>query len=122
MSSDGTILICQHKTKRNVRVQFSATTIAAISEFQAEVTRELIWPICSTEESGFYRTWSQLSRAAGLKGPFKQIRKSAATAVELIRPNAATPLLGHANRATTEGWYINHVVNDSMPKPPEIRL
>ena len=94
----------------------------AIREFEAEFDREFIWPIWSNEDRAFYRTWSQLTRAAGLKGPFKQIRKSAATAVELIRPKAATLLLGHSNRATTERWYINQIVNDSMPTPPEIQL
>lgn len=70
ISGHGQITICQSKTGKNVAVQFTASTMDCIRSFESS-DREFIWPVWSNEDRGFYITWRDIVKFAGLEGPFK---------------------------------------------------
>jgi len=113
------IRLTQHKTGAPILVHLRPETMAAIAQQTAGRTvGDLVWPLWGRREA-FYKHFRHVVAAAGIRpGTFRWLRKTAATQLERVAPGQATPLLGHASRATTEAWYIDRSQLDRPPLPP----
>lgn len=118
---DGSVVIVQHKTAEQHRVQLRPADIEAIDRCMAcQPNRRKIWPLWSTREE-FYKHFRRLAKAAGLRGTSKWLRRSSATALEVSNPGSAMAHLGHK----TPGLAYKHYVDPRMlrfdrPLPPEL--
>jgi integrase len=117
-SIQGQMMVVQHKTGRHVAVSIRPATLAAIDQTLADEPRDLVWPLWCLRQT-FYQHFKKLVAEAGIRpGTFRWLRKTAATQVERMNPGRGTELLGHANRSTTETWYIDKSQLSVPPLPP----
>lgn len=90
--------------------------------------RRLCWPTWSTRtpKAGFKLIRRDIMRAvreAGLScsdGPFKKLRRSSITAVELLSPGQGQHHAGHTSVATTQKWYLSDSAKLNRPIPAEL--
>lgn len=114
----GLLVIVQHKTGRHVAVRIRPATLAVIDQTLAEEPRDVVWPLWCGRPT-FYEHVRALVAAAQIRpGTFRWLRRTAATQLERVAPGQGTVLLGHANRATTEAWYLDRSQLSQPPLPP----
>jgi integrase len=110
--------LAQAKTGRPVVCQLRPTTLWAIRLHLAGRTTGLVWPWPYRREAT-YRHFKRLVAASAIRpGTFRWLRRAAATQLERVEPGRGTELLGHANRATTEQFYIDRSQLQMPPLPP----
>lgn len=112
---DGTWHLTQVKTGRPVTAAVSRRTLELIAKL-ADVSPQLF-------EMGWRREWycrgiQRIARQIGLEITPQQLRQSAASEAERLRPGTAWRLLGHSNPQTCQKWYIDsaHAYAD-LPRP-----
>lgn len=109
--------IVQKKTGWPKPFNFSRTTMLAIEATRTD-GRELVFGGIVSRKT-IYKTMRRLSKAAGLSGGTKKLRKSGATAVEVNRRGGATSYLGHQDQQMAYDFYVDPtLLNDSIQPPP----
>ena len=53
-------------------------------------------------------------------GPFKKLRRSSITAVELLSPGQGQHHAGHTTVTTTQKWYLSESAKLNRPIPSEL--
>jgi integrase len=90
--------------------------------------RRLCWPTWSTRTPKacfklIRRDIMRAVREAGLScsdGPFKKLRRSSITAVELKAPGQGQHHAGHTSAVTTQKWYLSDSAKLNRPIPAEL--
>jgi integrase len=114
--------VVQHKTGEVVLFGLRPHTVKLVRRQDAVVGGDLIWPLWGRREA-LYRAMRQLVDQAGVRpGTFRQLRRSAVTALECVAPGAGTRLAGHAHRATTEAYYLDRSLLGGVVLPPAVEV
>lgn len=90
--------------------------------------RRLCWPTWSTKTPKacfklIRRDIMRAVREAGLwcsDGPFKKLRRSSITAVEMLAPGQGQHHAGHTSITTTQRWYLSETTKLNRPIPAEL--
>jgi integrase len=118
---DGRGAISQHKTGQPVTFQLHESTLAAIAATQPQQREFIFGGVVSRTK--FYRAFGKISKAAGLVGATKTIRKGSASAVEAAQPGWGGRFLGHMTPGIFERHYSDpRIVNVNRPVPPSLPL
>lgn len=116
-NASGVGCVVQKKTGWPKPFKFSHATMLAIAAIQTDGRQLVFGEIISRKT--IYKTMRKLSKAAGLAGGTKKLRKSGATAVEMKRRGSATPYLGHQDQQMAYDFYVDPtLLNDSIQPPP----
>lgn len=114
---EGSIAITQVKTGRVHWAKLTPTTIAAIEAIR-QPERELILPWDHTPQTRINH-FAKLTKAAGLVGTPKKLRKSAASEVERQQPGSAQTFLGHRTDGLAYKNYVDPTI--AVPERPAPR-
>jgi integrase len=99
-----------------------------LGTFDDAPPRALCWPDwdARTAKAGYKHLRAEIMKAAeavGLSasdGPFKKLRRSSVTAVEMIAAGQGQFHAGHTSAVTTQRWYLSDETRLNRPIPQEI--
>ena len=110
-----TATITQSKTGRWHTVRIHESTHELMMQFIPDDDRALPWTI---EYSNFEHQFKRIVKRAGLKGPWKKIRKGSASNVELHHPGCGAAHLGHVAGSVAHNHYLDpRICGGSRPLP-----
>lgn len=116
---DGAGLLIQKKTGFPVRFSLSPGCLAAIDDISLP-KRKLVFGEAAPE-SAVYDSLKRLSTIVGLTAGTRKLRKSGATAVEIVRPGAAMAYLGHRTPGLAHKHYVDpRLVQEHKEAPPPL--
>jgi len=131
-SEPGWFCVTMHKTGLPHWCKLHPSTRAIIQRTFDEVAppRKLCWPTWGirTPKACFKLIRAEIMAAvesAGLSasdGPFKKLRRSSITAVELAAPGQGQHHAGHTSAITTQKWYLSDGIKLNRPLPAELLL
>lgn len=114
------LTVLQHKTKQPLGKRISPECAAAVMEMSARS------PDGTVFKWALSRRWVMVSfkgvcAGAGLQGSTKWLRRSGATAVEMVAPGSAQRFLGHLSPGLAQKHYLDQsLLADRVPSPPPI--
>ena len=131
VSKPGWFAITMQKTQLPHWCKLHEQTRQLILEtFDDAPHRELCWPDWETrtKKAGYKHLRTEIMKAAealGLTasdGPFKKLRRSSVTAVEMLATGQGQYHAGHTSAVTTQRWYLADETKLNRPIPQEIRV
>jgi integrase len=106
----GTLLFTARKTSKPMRLPLHPCAIGHVRRIE-EPRRELLFASSIKAGGGFNQRWEWICRKAGIAETFTphDIRRTAASEIERVRPGMGSVLLQHAINDTTHVSYLNQM-------------
>lgn len=119
ISSDGTVMLVQHKTGETIIGHFSPETMDVLARLR-QPGRKLVFGDL-VNQSNAQRYFRKLVELAGLRGSTKWLRRTGATWCEVETPGSAPAFLGHKDFRTAYKSYVDRSkTQQNKPRPPRI--
>ncbi len=113
----GIARVMQNKTGHPVTVRFSPEAMAAIEQMAVD-DFALPWPY---HENALSRQFRKLAKAAGVRGQFRWLRRSAASYAERECKGDGKRVLGHRSERVFQDFYEDQSITNPEPiSPPPI--
>jgi integrase len=104
----GTLLFTARKTAKPMRLPLHPVIVEHIRRIE-QPAREFVFESSIKASGSFYQRWKWICRKAGIAEPFTvhDIRRTASSEIERVKPGMASVLLQHAVNDTTHASYLN---------------
>lgn len=113
----GVIRVRQNKTGYPITVRASTGAMTAIDQMQVD-DRALPWPY---HENALSRQFRKFAKAAGVRGQFRWLRRSAGSYAERECQGNGGRLLGHRSERIFRDFYEDVSITGEVPiEPPEL--
>jgi len=117
---DGRLWVVQHKTGQPLGKIVSPDCTSVLRELASRGDGDTIFKWALSRRWVFTK-FRPLVRSAGLSGSTKWLRRSGATAVEMVSPGSASRFLGHLSPHLAQKHYLDQtLLAATIPVPPSI--
>lgn len=117
IDTQGVARVLQNKTQYPITVCVSGAALAAIDRMRVD-GRALPWPYHANALS---RQFRRLAKAAGVRGQFRWLRRSAGSYAERDCPGNGSRILGHRSERIFRDHYEDQTISQAAPiEPPPL--